>query len=134
MSERNGYEDGVPCWVDIWQDDVEAAAAFYTGLFGWEAHVGDEYTMFRNRGLDVAGAGAPARGGAAWTTYVWVDDADAVAERAAEAGGSLVAERSTASTAAAWPSSRIPRARSSASGSSASTEARGWSTSPAPGR
>jgi uncharacterized protein len=92
MSERNGYEHGVPCWVDIWQDDVEATAAFYTGLFGWEARVGDEYTMFTNRGLDVAGAGTPARGGAAWTTYVWVDDADAVAERAVEAGGSLVAD------------------------------------------
>jgi predicted enzyme related to lactoylglutathione lyase len=90
MSERNGFQHGVPCWVDIWQ--AEVPAAFYSGLFGWEAQVGDQYTLFTHRGLDVAGAGAPARGGSAWTTYVQVDDADAVAERAVAAGGSLVAE------------------------------------------
>jgi uncharacterized protein len=90
MSERNGFQHGVPCWVDTWQDEIPTA--FYSGLFGWEAHAGDEYAMFTHRGLDVAGAGAPARGDVAWTTYVWVDDADAVAERAVEAGGRLVAE------------------------------------------
>ena len=90
MSERNGFQHGVPCWVDTWQDEIPAA--FYTGLFGWEAQVGDEYTLFTHRGLDVAGAGRPAAGDVAWTTYVWVDDADAVAERAVEAGGRLVRE------------------------------------------
>jgi predicted enzyme related to lactoylglutathione lyase len=77
----------VPCWVDTWQDEIPAN--FYTGLFGWEAQVGDAYTLFTHRGLDVAGAGTPAAGGVAWTTYVWVDDADAVAARAVEAGGEL---------------------------------------------
>ena len=56
MSERDGFQHGVPCWVDTWQDEVPAA--FYSGLFGWEAQVGDEYTLFTQRGLDVAGAGA----------------------------------------------------------------------------
>jgi uncharacterized protein len=87
MSERNGFQHGVPCWVDTWQDAIPAD--FYTGVFGWEAQVGDEYTLFTHRGLDVAGAGKPAAGGVAWTTYVWVDDADAVAERVVEAGGEL---------------------------------------------
>ena len=87
MSERNGFQHGVPCWVDTWQDEIPAG--FYTGLFGWEAQVGDEYTLFTHRGLDVAGAGKPAAGGVAWTTYVWVDDAEAVAERVVEAGGEL---------------------------------------------
>jgi predicted enzyme related to lactoylglutathione lyase len=90
MSERDGFRHGVPCWVDVWQ--AEVPRAFYCGLFGWDAQVGDEYTLCTHRGLDVAGAGAPARGGGAWTTYVWVDDADALAERAVEAGGRLVAE------------------------------------------
>lgn len=90
MSERDGFQHGVPCWVDTWQDEVPAA--FYTGLFGWEARIGDEYTLFLHRGLDVAGAGKPAAGGAAWTTYVWVDDADAAAERVVEAGGRVVRE------------------------------------------
>jgi uncharacterized protein len=92
MSERDGFQHGVPCWVDIWQDDVEAAAAFYTGLFGWEAQVGDAYTLFTHRGLDAAGAGAPAAGGVAWTTYVWVDDVEAVAARVVEEGGRVVLE------------------------------------------
>ena len=37
MSERDGYQPGVPCWVDTWQPDAEAAVAFYTQLFGGEA-------------------------------------------------------------------------------------------------
>lgn len=90
MSERDGFPHGVPCWVDTWQDELPAA--FYSGLFGWEARVGDEYTLFLHRGLDVAGAGKPAAGGVAWTTYVWVDDADAVAERVVKAGGRVVLE------------------------------------------
>jgi uncharacterized protein len=90
MSERDGFEHGVPCWVDTWQDEVPTA--FYTGLFGWEAQVGDEYTLFTHRGLDVAGAGRPAAGGVAWTTYVWVDDAEAVAASVVEAGGRVVLE------------------------------------------
>ena len=94
MSERDGFEHGVPCWVDTWQDDLDASVAFYTGLIGWDAQVGDEYTMFTLRGLDAAGAGAPQPAGtpAAWTTYVWVDDADQVAARAAAAGGTVVRE------------------------------------------
>jgi uncharacterized protein len=36
MSERNGYEPGVPCWVDTWQPDARTAADFYAHLFGWE--------------------------------------------------------------------------------------------------
>jgi predicted enzyme related to lactoylglutathione lyase len=91
MSERSGYEPGVPCWVDTWQGDGEATAGFYTQLFGWEAARG-EYSMFRLRGRDVAGLGGEAVEPAAWTTYVQVDDADAAAARVADAGGTLVRE------------------------------------------
>ena len=34
MSERDGYEPGVPCWVDTWQPDGAAAGAFYAELLG----------------------------------------------------------------------------------------------------
>jgi uncharacterized protein len=91
MSERNGYEHGVPCWVDTWRDDADTAVGFYTDLFGWEAARG-EYSLFRLRGRDVAGVGAGAAGPPAWTTYVWVEDADATATTAAAAGGSLIRE------------------------------------------
>jgi predicted enzyme related to lactoylglutathione lyase len=89
MSERSRYEPGVPCWVDTWQGDADTAAGFYTGLFGWDAARGDEYSMFRLRGREVAGLGAEPVGPPAWTTYVQVDDAVAAAQRVSEAGGSV---------------------------------------------
>jgi hypothetical protein len=91
MSERDGYAPGVPCWVDTWQDDADAATAFYTGLFGWDAARG-EYSLFQLRGRDVAGLGSPYRGAPSWTTYVWVDSADDTAAKARAAGGSVVVE------------------------------------------
>jgi len=94
MSERDGFEHGVPCWVDTWQDDPQAAMSFYGELFGWEIADGPEYGMARVRGRDVAGFGSSAPEGMPpqWTTYVWVDDADATAARVREAGGSVVTE------------------------------------------
>jgi uncharacterized protein len=92
MSERSGYMPGVPCWVDTWQGDGDTAAGFYTGLFGWEAARGDEYSMFRLRGRDVAGLGGGAIEPAAWTTYMQVADADAAVRRVTGAGGSVLRE------------------------------------------
>jgi uncharacterized protein len=91
MSERSGYEPGVPCWVDTWQGDGDATAGFYTGLFGWEAARGD-YSMFRLRGRDVAGLGGEAVEPAAWTTYMQVEDADATSAAITHAGGTLIRE------------------------------------------
>src|SRR5918999_966110 len=34
LTKRDGYEHGVPCWVDTWQEDPDMAAAFYAGVFG----------------------------------------------------------------------------------------------------
>jgi hypothetical protein len=92
MSQRNGYEHGVPCWVDTWQGDLDRVVDFYTGVLGWYADAGPEYTRFRLRGRDVAGAGAHESAAPAWTTYVWVDDADETARRVAAAGGAAVRE------------------------------------------
>lgn len=102
MSERDGYEPGVPMWVDTWRDDAGPAARFYAALFGWElAGLEDEsdprYVIAQVRGRDVAAIGSPKPPAAAdapisWTTYVWVADVDATAESAREAGGTLLAE------------------------------------------
>jgi predicted enzyme related to lactoylglutathione lyase len=99
MTERDGYEHGVPCWVDTWQADPDTAATFYAGVFGWDVEnrspsgADTRYYMCRLRGRDVAAIGSPAPAGTApaWTTYVWVDDADAVAASAVNAGGRLLA-------------------------------------------
>ncbi len=37
MSERTGYDQGVPCWVDLMALDRGRATAFYEGLLGWQA-------------------------------------------------------------------------------------------------
>jgi uncharacterized protein len=95
MSERNGYEHGVPCWIETWQPDAEAAAGFYSRLFGWEVEsVAGGSFMCRLRGRDVAFVGQRASEAAdlpvGWATCVRVDDTDAVAGRVAEAGGRVV--------------------------------------------
>ncbi len=50
MLTRDGYPPGVPCWVDTAQPDPEAAAGFYSGLFGWQfedAYGGGSSAMWR---------------------------------------------------------------------------------------
>jgi predicted enzyme related to lactoylglutathione lyase len=96
MSERDAYEPGVPCWVTSLQPDVEAAAAFYAALFGWETEPANGYRVARLRGRPVA-AIAPLPPGVdpapppAWITHVSVADAVATAEAATGAGGTLLA-------------------------------------------
>ena len=94
MSERNGYAPGVPCWVDTWQPDADAAAGFYTALFGWEADgasAGPYMCKLRGRDAALIGQLPPehAHRPSAWMTHVWVDSADAAAERVLAAGGSV---------------------------------------------
>jgi predicted enzyme related to lactoylglutathione lyase len=101
MAERDGYIPGVPCWVDTSQPDPDAAAAFYSGLFGWEVEdqmpPGSEgkYLVARLRGGDVAAISTPPEGATGpvdWNTYVWVDSADETAAKVREAGGAVLME------------------------------------------
>jgi predicted enzyme related to lactoylglutathione lyase len=90
LSERDGYPEGVPCWVETVQRDPRAALEFYGPLFGWEFS-GDEYFVARLRGRDVAGIGPlPGEGQPFWATYIRVESVDAVAERAVAAGGTVL--------------------------------------------
>src|SRR6476619_2232018 len=101
MPERDGYIPGVPCWIDTSQPDPEAAVAFYGGLFGWELtdvmppESPARYFIGRLRGGDVGAVSSQADGAewrAAWNTYIWVQDADATAAKAREAGGTILSE------------------------------------------
>jgi predicted enzyme related to lactoylglutathione lyase len=92
---------GVPCWVDTSQPDPEAAAAFYSGLFGWDLEdvmppgSPGKYFMARLRSGDVAAVGSQPEGGppmAVWNTYIWVDSADNAAAKVLDAGGRVVME------------------------------------------
>lgn len=90
------YEHGVPSWIDIGVADFDTAAAFYTGLFGWDIPEGDEATGFyRSVTLDgkvVVGMSPMqmAPGPPFWTTYVNVDRADDVAAKVTDAGGQVL--------------------------------------------
>ena len=44
MPEVSAYPPGTPSWVDLGSPDIEAAAAFYTGMFGWDAPEGSPET------------------------------------------------------------------------------------------
>ncbi|GGK97128.1 VOC family protein [Mangrovihabitans endophyticus] len=87
---------GVPNWVDLGTANLDDAERFYTGLFGWTAHVsGDDYggyLVFSLDGRPAAGAGPLFGTGqpTAWSTYIATDDADAVAGRVEAAGGRVL--------------------------------------------
>jgi predicted enzyme related to lactoylglutathione lyase len=96
MTEMTAYAPGTPSWVDIGAPDIGAAAAFYSGLFGWETEdMGEEaghYTMCLLRGKPVAAIGpAMNPGPPAWMTYITVADVDESAAAITAAGGTVVA-------------------------------------------
>lgn len=93
--EKDSYPAGVPSWVDIGVPDMDAAVAFYGGLFGWEFDEGTEetggYRQARVNGRAVAGFGPQMNPGPpTWSTYISTDDADAAAGRVVAAGGQVI--------------------------------------------
>ncbi len=84
-------------WNELTTRDVEAAAAFYASVFGWEPEAvesGGEYTVFNLGAKAIAGMmrmderwpeGIPSH----WMTYFVVADTDASAARALKLGGSV---------------------------------------------
>jgi predicted enzyme related to lactoylglutathione lyase len=97
MTPRETYPPGVTCFIDTERADVDAAAAFYGGLFGWTFEdrlppgSPSRFLMAMLDGLTVAGiASAPQGAAPAWNTYVSVESADAIVPRVEAAGGSVV--------------------------------------------
>ena len=94
--EMDQYEHGVPSWVDIGVPDTDKAAAFYSALFGWEVSEGTEetggYRLAYLRNRPVAGIGPQQQPDMPpyWTTYVSVDDADAIAALVEANGGAVI--------------------------------------------
>ncbi|WP_329426327.1 VOC family protein [Streptosporangium sp. NBC_01495] len=102
MPGRISYELGTFCWADLNAPDPDAATAFYTGLFGWHAHVDPDPLVAGHITLTLDGdlsrpvaalmpmtAEAPPGTPAFWTTYVSVADVDATAELVRGAGGQV---------------------------------------------
>jgi uncharacterized protein len=101
MGKRSGYTPGTFCWAELTTSDQDAAKAFYGALLGWQpddrpvGDAGSYYSMQLIDGQPVAAiaaqpeqqreAGVPPL----WNSYVSVDSADAVAERASELGATV---------------------------------------------
>src|SRR5919197_5087150 len=104
MSQRDAYDNGIPCWVDTLQPDVDAALAFYAGVLGWEFSASGEmpgdppgrYYVAQLRGRDVAGIGSqpadPTPLPPSFNMYVCVDNADDAAAAAQSAGATIQVE------------------------------------------
>jgi predicted enzyme related to lactoylglutathione lyase len=93
------YPHGVPSWIDLETQEVDAALTFYGSLFGWRfteklpPGVPGRYVIASQDGTDataIAGIATPDRGfdgEVAWLTYLAVDDIAAAVARVAELGG-----------------------------------------------
>lgn len=96
MPQVNGFDQGVPSWVDLGAPELAGATAFYAELFGWTledmGEAAGHYTMASKSGRLVAGVGpAVDPGPPHWTVYVNVADVDKVAAAATGSGGQVVA-------------------------------------------
>lgn len=88
---------GAPNWVDLGSPDLEASRRFYSQLFGWSADVSPDpqfggYTTFAKDGKAVAGAGGLSSDSQipSWSTYVATDDAETVAMKVQDGGGTVL--------------------------------------------
>ena len=91
---------GVPgtlCWADLSTPDQQAAASFYSGLFGWTLMKGEHdssgYLHIKN-GEDFIGGVPPAahrnpNAPPHWLAYFLVSDCDAMAAKASSLGAKL---------------------------------------------
>ena len=101
MPEVTRHAPGTPSWVELDTNDETGALAFYSAIFGWvddPQPITDTWTYHMQRidGLEAAaiyqmseeeaGQNIPPH----WTTYLTCEDADAVAERTTQLGGSIL--------------------------------------------
>ena len=101
MTTMSRHAPGTPSWYELTTSDGKAAKDFYSSLFGWKSQdnpAGEMiYTMHQLDGHNVAASFAMtedmARRGVKphWRVYFTVEDAQASADLAQEAGGKVVA-------------------------------------------
>ena len=98
-----GLAHGIHGWVDVAVPDMDGGRVFYSDLFGWDAADSGPsesmpYTMFTLGGKLVAGMGPlsaeqmESGQPPAWSSYVIVDDVDAIHARAVELGATPLME------------------------------------------
>jgi uncharacterized protein len=97
MATREKAPNGAPCWMDLWTSDVEGAAEFYAGLFGWEAQEPSPefggYFMFTRNGVPIAGGMGDMgemRANNTWKVYLSTEDVSKTIETAETEGAVLL--------------------------------------------
>ena len=103
IADVTAHVPGTFSWPELATTDQRGAVAFYQALFGWEVKeqpIGptETYSLFQMRGREVSAAcamraderqaGIPPH----WNAYVTVADVDATVARAAELGGTVLAQ------------------------------------------
>jgi uncharacterized protein len=84
---------GALCWNELGTTDMDAAAAFYRDLFGWDVQPfegsPDPYLVIRNQGRGNGGISPvmPPEAPPHWSVYFAVADLDAALARVQELGG-----------------------------------------------
>src|ERR1700681_2513607 len=103
MAQIEKHVPGSFCWIELGTSDQNTAKSFYGALFGWAAHdfpmgPNDYYTMFLLEGCNAAaaytlrpGQGSQGLAPPHWMIYVATESADESANRAAQAGGQVLA-------------------------------------------
>jgi hypothetical protein len=100
MGGKAAYKQGEFCWHELGTRDIESALKFYKEMMQWSTVSHDMgefgvYYIFQLAGKDT-GAGYRMHGPQFegipphWACYVWVNDVDAVATKAAALGGKVL--------------------------------------------
>jgi uncharacterized protein len=100
MSVKTSYKPGTFCWIDLGTPDQDDAGEFYGALFGWQLK--EDENAEQTGGYRTAQRNGNAIGGVmklmeegqppAWSNYVCVEDVNATATKAKEAGGNVIVE------------------------------------------
>ena len=89
---------GFPCWIELYTPDIDASAAFYRDLLGWEitpAEPGEPLTTEVHHDGRLIGSFEPAEeahGDPGWRVSFMVDDVRTAAGAAERVGGGVVVE------------------------------------------
>ena len=89
---------GFPCWIELYSPDIDASAAFYRDLLGWEitpAEPGEPLTTEVHHDGRLIGSFEPAEeahGDPGWRVSFMVDDVRTAAGAAERVGGGVVVE------------------------------------------
>ena len=89
---------GFPCWIELYTPGIDASAAFYRDLLGWEitrAEPGEPLTTEVHQDGRLIGSFEPAEevhGDPGWRVSFMVDDVRTAAGAAERTGGSVVVE------------------------------------------